>query len=76
MNRTQIILDSETKIELQRYAYQTDQSISELIRTGMKEFLEKNKKNNRGVQGLKHLARISRKGGPTNLSATIDKILY
>ena len=76
MQRTQILLDSELKQALRRFSKSRQTSVSELIRTILRLGLSNMQSEAVGWNGLHNLLKISKKGGPRNLSKTIDETLY
>lgn len=76
MQRTQILLDPELKQALRRYSKNRHTSVSELIRTILRLGLSNMNDGAVGWKGLHNLLDMSKKGGPRNLSKTIDNTLY
>lgn len=91
LQRTQLMLDEETKNDLLYLSQETHKSMSELVRSFVEEKVRNErkklkKKNNKKVNAVQALLELARKAeaierkygssGPTDVSYNIDHYLY
>lgn len=77
MIRTQIYLDEDVHKDLSILARKEKESMAKVARDILKEGIQKKKQLDKsGKEVLKKLLSLKIKGGPTDLSASLDHYLY